>query len=175
MQTYLYSAIHNKVLLAVADRVSLHDLLYYCHCCRRFLEGLDPSRKNGFVNAGCCVVLALLIGARLHVAHAGDCRAVLATTDDSRPATSSSSSSSINSSMFIGSSSSSSSSCSPAGRSRAGRRDFSSSGASVYQQQQQQQQKSTRPPRAAGALLKAVALTRDHNCENADEVSITAL
>lgn len=56
----------------------------FSSCDERFIAQLDPKKNRGYINAGCCVVLALLIRSRLFVAHVGDCRAVLGTTDATR-------------------------------------------------------------------------------------------
>lgn len=56
----------------------------FAHCDEQFIAQLDPKKNRGYINAGCCVVLALMIRSRLFVAHVGDCRAVLGTTDAAR-------------------------------------------------------------------------------------------
>ena len=48
-------------------------------CDQQFLESLPANLRlqKGYINAGCCAVLALLANERLYVAACGDCRAVL--------------------------------------------------------------------------------------------------
>lgn len=53
-------------------------------CDERFIAQLNPKKSRGYINAGCCVVLALLIRSKLYVAHVGDCRVVLGTSDAAR-------------------------------------------------------------------------------------------
>lgn len=53
-------------------------------CDERFIAQLNPKKNRGYINAGCCVVLALLIRHKLYLAHVGDCRAVLGTVDPTR-------------------------------------------------------------------------------------------
>ena len=56
----------------------------FASCDQSFIAQLDPKKNRGYINAGCCVVLALFICSKLYVAHVGDCRVVLGTTDAAR-------------------------------------------------------------------------------------------
>lgn len=123
----------------------------FLECDRRFMEGLEPGGQKGFINAGCCVVLALFVGTFLHVAHVGDCRAVLATGDLARADT-----------LRAAGVSSSDASDTPVPR----------VGPPMVEQtlhnKRVPQFNVVSPPLVE---LQAVPLTRDHNCDNAEEVA----
>lgn len=131
----------------------------FSSCDQRFIAQLDPKKNRGYINAGCCVVLALLIRSRLFVAHVGDCRAVLGTTDATRFPAEITSLAGTKHERGVSQ-----------GR-KGGSAAQSKAGAPA-----------TSPPSSpcpgsgsSGAEmgeLVAVALSRDHNCNDEDEVSL---
>lgn len=126
----------------------------FSSCDERFIAQLDPKKNRGYINAGCCVVLALMIRSKLYVAHVGDCRVVLGTSDAARfppnflrPPPSSASTAPKNSVVTV------------AGDAKAQVK----SGNGIVQES------------SAGnesLEIAAVALSRDHNCDDVDEAAL---
>lgn len=149
-------------------------------CDEQFIAQLDPTKNKGYINAGCCVVLALLVRSKLYVAHVGDCRVVLGTTDAARfsasgaPSTPTSSRDGVPAAVVtrkrrggVGSGEGGSES---GGRGVRGAAGTTTSAGRVAS-----------PRRGGGAGagaaaaatdLEAVALSRDHNCDDADEAAL---
>ncbi|CAM9123690.1 unnamed protein product [Scytosiphon promiscuus] len=154
----------------------------FTSCDEKFIAQLDPTKNRGYINAGCCVVLALLVRSTLYVAHVGDCRVVLGTTDAARFPPDLLATTAGAPSTPTGSGA--------AATTAAGRRDGSRQNAgtggsggkgrgskSVGEAATAGARRVTSPLRAAAAAaadsdLQAVALSRDHNCEDADEVAL---
>ncbi|CAB1120089.1 unnamed protein product [Ectocarpus sp. CCAP 1310/34] len=153
-------------------RLSLADA--FTSCDEQFIAQLDPTKNRGYINAGCCVVLALLVRSQLFLAHVGDCRVVLGTTDAARFP------------PDLLSTAKNTTSLSP--RNSSGKEQVGAAGgirgASVGKGGGEGTATATAtagprrvgsPLRAAGAAageLKAIALSRDHNCDDADEVAL---
>ncbi|CAM9906327.1 unnamed protein product, partial [Choristocarpus tenellus] len=113
----------------------------FLECDRSFIAQLDPKKNKGYINAGCCVVVALLIRSKLYVAHVGDCRAVLGTSDATRL-------------KYSG------------GGIRSGGPAVGTTGevAATF--------KNDGGSSNSNIAIYAVPLTRDHNCDDKDEVAI---
>lgn len=155
-------------------RRSLEDA--FTSCDEQFIAQLDPTKNRGYINAGCCVVLALLVRSKLYVAHVGDCRVVLGTTDAAR----------FSPDLLATAAGAPSTPTGPgAAPTAVGKRDggvAQNAGVSVGKGRSSKgvgeaategARRVASPPRAAAdGDLKAVALTRDHNCEDADEVAL---
>ncbi|CAN0489886.1 unnamed protein product, partial [Ectocarpus sp. 12 AP-2014] len=165
-------------------RLSLADA--FTSCDEQFIAQLDPTKNRGYINAGCCVVLALLVRSQLFLAHVGDCRVVLGTTDAARfppdllsTAKNTPSLSPPNSSgkgrvgAAVGKRGASGGKVGDGGPA-AGRGRYSKGGVGTATATVGPRRVGS-PLRAAGAAdseLKAIALSRDHNCDDADEVAL---
>ncbi|CAM9461332.1 unnamed protein product, partial [Hapterophycus canaliculatus] len=151
----------------------------FTSCDEQFIAQLDPTKNKGYINAGCCVVLALLLRSKLYVAHVGDCRVVLGTTDAARfspdllaitgapsTPTDSGAAAAAMGKRFGGGQSAGAVGSSGKGRGSRGVGEAATAGA----------RRVASPPRPATVTadgdLRAVALSRDHNCEDADEVAL---
>lgn len=149
----------------------------FTSCDEQFIAQLDPRKNRGYINAGCCVLLALLIRSKLYVAHVGDCRIVLGTTeaDASRfpPDFLSAASTTVTSPGAAGAVGAAS--VAGGGNGRGG--DFGRESGGF-----RRATGSVTPPggrragcptrSSPGGGLGAVALSRDHNCDDADEVAL---
>ncbi|CBN74456.1 conserved unknown protein [Ectocarpus siliculosus] len=167
-------------------RVSLADA--FTSCDEQFIAQLDPTKNRGYINAGCCVVLALLVRSQLFLAHVGDCRVVLGTTDAARfppdllstakntPSPSPPSSSGKGRVGAAGGKRGASGGKGGDGGPAAGRgRCSKGGGGAATATATAGPRRVGSPLRAAGAAdseLKAIALSRDHNCDDADEVAL---
>lgn len=176
-------------------------------CCdERFIAQLDPRKNRGYINAGCCVVLALLIRSKLYVAHVGDCRVVLGTTDGARfppdllttTSTTTSPTATQTDSVAAGTAAMDGADAAMDGGSGEGRasddrgksgtagaRNASAAAASINRRATSPANSATYggavlaggvgggggAPVAEGKLV-AVALSRDHNCDDADEAAL---
>ncbi|CAM9922500.1 unnamed protein product [Ectocarpus sp. 8 AP-2014] len=165
-------------------RLSLADA--FTSCDEQFIAQLDPTKNRGYINAGCCVVLALLVRSQLFLAHVGDCRVVLGTTDAARfppdllstakntPSPSPPSSSGKGRVGAAAGKRGASGGKGGDGRPAAGRGRCSKGGGGTAKVTAGPRRVES-PLRAAGAAdseLKAIALSRDHNCDDADEVAL---
>ncbi|CAM9229315.1 unnamed protein product [Ectocarpus fasciculatus] len=166
-------------------RLSLADA--FTSCDEQFIAQLDPTKNRGYINAGCCVVLALLVRSQLFLAHVGDCRVILGTTDAARfpPDLLSTAKNTPSPSPPNGSGKGR---VGAAGGKRGGSGGRGGDGGPVTGRGRYSKgavgtatagpRRVASPLRAAGAAsaadseLKAIALSRDHNCDDADEVAL---
>lgn len=128
----------------------------FASCDERFIAQLDPKKNRGYINAGCCVVLALFIRSKLYVAHAGDCRAVLGTTDPGRFPANVTATQDVLAHSGAGSTAVNTNE-NRIGAAANGRGPSNLAGGTG---------------RAGAGELTAVALSRDHNCDDDDEVAL---
>ncbi|CAN0386668.1 unnamed protein product [Pylaiella littoralis] len=155
----------------VEIRRSLADAFQSCD--EQFIAQLDPTKNRGYINAGCCVVLALLVRSKLYVAHVGDCRLVLGTTDAARfsPSGEAPTSTGAGEGMaavpvgkcggFVGPGDGGS-----RGRNRGAR--GVAGGVTVGSRRAGSPLRGS----AASIELDAVALSRDHNCDDGEEAAL---
>ena len=155
----------------------------FTSCDEQFIAQLDPRKNRGYINAGCCVLLALLIRSKLYVAHVGDCRIVLGTTDAdaarfppdflstaSTTVTAPEAAAAAAAVATVGAASAADSGNGrdvAFGRESGGVRETTGS---VTPPGGRRAGRATRS--SPGGGLGAVALSRDHNCDDADEVAL---
>lgn len=145
-------------------------------CDEQFIAQLDPTKNRGYINAGCCVVLALLIRSKLYVAHVGDCRVVLGTTDAARF------SPSVAASLAPTGAGEEAAAASVAGKRGGvvGHGDAGSRGrgrgargaAGAGAARARRVGSPLRGSAAATVELDAIALSRDHNCDDGEEAAL---
>lgn len=140
----------------------------FSSCDERFIAQLDPKKNRGYINAGCCVALVLLIRSKLYVAHVGDCRVVLGTTDAARfppdllyPSTTTEAAAAA-ATTEPGAVTATATGPASIIFSDAGGQDGSSA----------TRRNSGKKITAGKRELEAVALSRDHNCDNENEVEL---
>lgn len=151
-------------------------------CDERFIAQLDPTKNKGYINAGCCVVLALLVRSKLYVAHVGDCRVVLGTTDAARfspsgtPSTPTGSREGGAAAAAAARTHGSGGGAGDGGSGGRGKGGKGASGGCVGSPVRTGAASAASAAGAAGAAaaaaeMNAVALSRDHNCDDADEAA----